>query len=170
MIKPGQTAPSFTLKDASGRAVSLDALVASGPVVLFFYPRDDSPICTREACAFRDAYEDFVAAGATVVGVSSDSEGTHRRFAERQRLPFVLLSDPDGATRKAYGVRPTLGLLAGRVTFVIDGSGIVQLAFSAQLQAAGHVEQALEAVRRMTEKAADSTLSAAKTSGGSPAR
>ena len=152
-IEPGQAAPPFTLNDASGRPVSLDVLRATGPVVVFFYPRDDSPICTREACAFRDAYEDFVAAGATVVGVSSDSEGAHRRFAERRRLPFVLLSDPDGATRKAYGVRPTLGLVAGRVTFVIDGAGIVRLAFSAQFQSAGHVEQALEAVRRMTAKA-----------------
>ncbi len=127
----------------------MDALRATGPVVLFFYPRDESPICTLEACAFRDAYEDFVAAGATVVGVSSDSEDSHRAFAEHRRLPFVLLSDIGGATRKAYGVGRTLGLLDGRVTFVIDGGGTVRMAFSAQLLAGAHVEQALEVVRRL---------------------
>ncbi len=152
MIATGQKAPTFTLKDGSGRVCSLEALGGSGPVVLFFYPRDESPICTREACAFRDAYEDFVAAGATVVGVSSDSVEAHRRFAEHQRLPFTLLSDPDGKTRKAYDVQPTLGLIAGRATFVIDGTGIVRLAFSSQFQAVGHMEQALQTVRKLSGK------------------
>src|SRR5277367_6068771 len=154
MIEPGQTAPSFTLKDSSGHEWTLHALRSAGPVVLFFYPRDDSPVCTREACAFRDAYQDFVDVGARVVGVSSDSEESHRAFAERRRLPFVLLSDPGGVTRKAYGVGRTLGLVDGRVTFVIDADGIVRMAFSAQLQSVAHMEQALEAVRRL--KAAQS--------------
>ncbi len=118
-------------------------------MVLFFYPRDESPVCTREACAFRDAYQDFLDVGARVVGVSSDSEDSHRAFAERRRLPFLLLSDPGGRTRKAYGVARTLGLLDGRVTFVIDAEGIVQVAFSAQLQSVAHMEQALESVRRL---------------------
>ena len=149
MIEPGQAAPPFTLKDANGRSWTLDALRAQGPLVVFFYPRDDSPICTKEACAFRDAYQDFVDAGATVVGVSSDSEEAHRGFAKRQRLPFVLLSDPDGTARTLYGVSRTLGLVPGRVTFVIDKSGIVRMAFSAQFQAVGHMEQALAAVRQL---------------------
>ena len=158
MLEPGQPAPAFTLKDSNKRAWSLDSLRAAGPVVVFFYPRDDSPICTREACAFRDAYEDFVAAGATVVGVSSDSEETHRDFAARRRLPFVLLSDTDGEAQKAFGVSRTLGLVPGRATFVIDKAGIVQMAFSAQFQAAGHMEQALAAVRQLA-KGATSTPS-----------
>jgi len=149
MVQPGQPAPRFTLKDSSGREWTLDALRASGPLVLFFYPRDDSPVCTREACAFRDAYQDFLEVGARVVGVSSDSEDSHRAFAERRRLPYVLLSDPGGETRKAYGVGRTLGLLEGRVTFVIDTEGIVRMAFSAQLQSVAHMEQALESVRRL---------------------
>ena len=83
MIQEGQPAPSFTLKDASGKAWSLDTLRASGPVVLFFYPRDESPICTREVCSFRDAHQDFDEAGATVVGVSSDGEASHEAFARK---------------------------------------------------------------------------------------
>jgi thioredoxin-dependent peroxiredoxin len=149
VIKAGQAAPPFTLRDAAQRSWSLEALHAQGPLVLFFYPRDDSPICTREACAFRDAFQDFVDAGAQVAGVSSDSEEAHRGFAQRHRLPFVLLSDPDGAVRKLYGVSHTLGLVPGRVTFVIDKAGIVRLAFSAQFQAEGHMEQALVAVRQL---------------------
>ncbi len=149
MVQPGTAAPAFSLKDSKGRVWTLDALRASGPVVLFFYPRDESPICTLEACAFRDAYEDFVAAGASVAGISSDSEDSHRAFAENRRLPFALLSDPGGTTRKAYGVGRTLGLLDGRVTFVIDAGGTVRMAFSAQLLAGAHVEQALEVVRRL---------------------
>jgi thioredoxin-dependent peroxiredoxin len=149
VIEAGQAAPPFTLKDAAEKTWTLDALHANGPLVLFFYPRDDSPICTREVCAFRDAFQDFVDAGATVAGVSSDSGETHRGFAQRQRLPFVLLSDRDGAVRKLYGVSHTMGLVPGRVTFVIDKAGIVRLAFSAQFQAAGHMEQALAAVRQL---------------------
>jgi thioredoxin-dependent peroxiredoxin len=154
MIQSGTAAPAFSLRDSTGRVWTLDALRATGPVVLFFYPRDESPICTMEACAFRDAYEDFVAAGASVVGISSDSEDSHRAFAEHRRLPFVLLSDPRGATRKAYGVGRTMGLLDGRVTFVIDGGGTVRMAFSAQLLAGAHVAQALEVVQRLKADAA----------------
>ena len=149
MIQPGTAAPAFTLKDSKGGVVTLDALRAKGPAVVFFYPRDESPVCTKEACAFRDAYEDFLAAGASVVGVSSDSEDSHRAFAEHRRLPFPLLSDPGGATRKAYGVGRTLGLVEGRATFVIDTAGTVRMAFSSQLQAGAHVEQALEVVRQL---------------------
>jgi thioredoxin-dependent peroxiredoxin len=149
VIDPGQAAPNFALRDASQRSWSLEALRANGPVVVFFYPRDDSPVCTREVCAFRDAFQDFVDAGATVVGVSSDSAESHQGFAARQRLPFVLLSDPDGAVRKLYGVPSTLGLVPGRVTFVIDKAGIVRMAFSAQFQAMGHMEKALAAVRQL---------------------
>jgi peroxiredoxin Q/BCP len=147
MIQEGQSAPPFTLKDASGKPWSLEALRASGPVVLFFYPRDESPICTREACAFRDAHQDFDQAGATVVGISSDGEGAHEAFARKQRLNYLLLSDPGGKVRQAYGIPKTLGVLDGRATFVIDRSGMVRMAYSAQLVAEGHTRRALETVR-----------------------
>jgi thioredoxin-dependent peroxiredoxin len=149
MIQPGQPAPAFTLKDASGRPWSLDALRASGPVVLFFYPRDESPICTREVCAFRDAHQDFAEVGATVVGISSDGEAAHAAFARKQSLNYLLLSDPGGKVRQAYGIPKTLGVLDGRATFVIDPAGIVRMAYSAQLEAEGHTRRALEVVRSL---------------------
>ena len=149
MIQAGQQAPPFTLQDSTGKGWSLDALRTSGPVVLFFYPRDESPICTREVCSFRDAHQDFVDAGATVVGVSSDSQESHAAFAKRRALPYVLLSDPGGKVRKAFGIPRTLGLVDGRATFVIDRGGVVRLAHSAALEAEGHMEQALTVVRRL---------------------
>ena len=149
MIHSGQQAPSFTLQDSTGKSWSLDALRAKGPVVLFFYPRDESPICTREVCSFRDAHQDFVDTGATVVGVSSDSEESHAEFARKRRLPYLLLSDPGGQVRKAFGIARTLGLVDGRATFVIDRNGVVRLAHAAQLEAEGHMQQALGVVRQL---------------------
>jgi peroxiredoxin Q/BCP len=134
---------------ASGERVELADLFRERPVVLFFYPKDNSAVCTREACAFRDAYEDFVAAGATVVGISSDSAESHRQFAERHRLPFLLATDADGAVRRAFGVTKTLGIIPGRVTFVIDRQGIVRHAFRGQFAADRHVREALDAVRAL---------------------
>lgn len=105
------------------------------PVVVYFYPKDDTPGCTAEACAFRDQYQDFTQAGAEVIGISSDGPESHAHFAGKHRLPFVLLSDQGGAVRKAYGVSAMLGLLPGRVTFVLDKSGTIRHMFSSQLRA-----------------------------------
>ena len=146
-VKPGDRAPDFSLPDASGRMVGLADFRGKKPVVLYFYPKDDTPGCTKEACSFRDQYEDFTTAGAEVMGVSSDSGESHRKFAEKYRLPFTLLSDRDGQVRKRYGVPATLGLLPGRVTFVIDKDGVVRHVFNSQLQATRHVEESLEALR-----------------------
>jgi peroxiredoxin Q/BCP len=145
-VRVGDRAPEFSLEDAEGKTVRLADLRGS-PVVLYFYPKDDTPGCTKEACTFRDQYEDFQEAGARVIGVSSDSRASHRRFAERYRLPFTLLSDRGGKVRKLFGVPATLGLLPGRVTFVIDGEGIVRHVFNSQLDATRHVREALAALR-----------------------
>ena len=112
-------------------------------VVLFFYPKDNTPGCTMEACTFRDSHEAFREAGAEVIGISSDSADSHRRFAERYRLPFVLLSDAGGSVRARYGVSRTLGLFPGRVTYLIDRDGIVRHIFSSQFQPWRHVPEAL---------------------------
>jgi len=149
MIHEGQRAPPFTLQDAAGKAWSLDGLRAGGPVVLFFYPRDESAICTREVCAFRDAHQDFAETGAAVVGISSDGQAAHAAFARKQQLNYLLLSDPGGAVRKAYGIPRTLGLVDGRATFVIDRAGVVRMAYAAQLVAEGHTTRALETVRAL---------------------
>ena len=146
-VAAGAQAPDFELADAGGRKVRLSEFRGRKAVVLYFYPKDDTPGCTREACSFRDHYEDFVAAGAEVIGVSSDDGASHERFAKKHRLPFTLLSDEDGAVRKRYGVPATLGLLPGRVTFVIDAQGVVRHVFNSQLAASRHVEEALRTLR-----------------------
>ncbi len=148
-IRVGDPAPDFTLDTQAGTPVTLSSYQGSKVVVLFFYPRDDSPGCTREACSFRDSFSDFVDAGAEVIGVSSDSVASHGRFADKHRLPFQLAADPDGKVRAAYGVQATLGILPGRVTFVIGADGVVRHVFSSQMQVGKHVEQALAVVREL---------------------
>jgi thioredoxin-dependent peroxiredoxin len=145
----GDVAPAVTLTLHDGQSVALGDLVREHVVVLFFYPKDNTAICTKEACSFRDAYEDFVAAGATVVGVSGDSAESHEQFATQHRMPFLLATDADGSLRRVFGVPKTLGLLPGRVTYVIDRQGIVRHVFSGQFAADRHVREALEAVRKL---------------------
>lgn len=145
----GERAPDFTLEDQHGNRVSLEDFRGKQAVVLFFYPKDETPICTKEACGFRDAYEDFSEAGAAVVGVSSDSSASHLAFAEHHRLPFVLLADDNGELRTSFRVPKTLGLMPGRVTYVIDRDGIVRHVFSSQLSAQRHVREALAVVAEL---------------------
>lgn len=145
----GDQAPVFTATLQDGSTFDAAALLGKRPLVLFFYPKDNTPVCTREACGFRDAYEQFQALGAEVVGVSSDSPASHRAFAARHRLPFPIISDPDRALRKLFGVPNPLGFLPGRVTFVIDKAGIVRLAFSALLVSDDHVKKALATVAEL---------------------
>jgi peroxiredoxin Q/BCP len=146
----GDPAPEFTLPTQTGDQVSLHDLLEQGVVVLFFYPKDDTYGCTREACAFRDAYDVFTEAGARVVGVSSDSVDSHDSFARKHSLPFTLLADAGGELRRRYGVPTTLGFLAGRVTYVIDRQGVIRHMFSSQTQLNGHVQGALAVVRELT--------------------
>jgi peroxiredoxin Q/BCP len=146
----GDTAPDFTLPSQSGEEVSLrDFVGKKKAVVLYFYPKDDTPGCTREACSFREEHERFGDLEAEVVGVSSDSVRSHQRFVEKHGLPFVLLSDEGGEVRNLYGVPNTLGLFPGRVTYVIDEEGVVRHVFSSQLGVTRHVEQALEALEEI---------------------
>lgn len=152
-IAVGDVAPDFTLDTQDGTPVTLSGYRGDKVVVLFFYPKDDSYGCTREACAFRDAFEDFVEAGAEVVGISSGSVASHEQFATRHKLPFRLVADPGGQVRKEFGVPGTLGLWPGRVTYVIDREGVVRHVFSSQTQFGGHVERALEMVRTLAQPA-----------------
>ncbi|MDY0170522.1 MAG: peroxiredoxin [Thermoguttaceae bacterium] len=148
-IHVGDRAPEFSVTAHTGEPIRLSDFRNDKVVVLFFYPRDGTPVCTKEACAFRDHYEQFVEAGAQVIGVSSSSEGSHQTFAALHSLPFPLISDRDGSLRKAFGVPKTLGFLPGRVTYVIDQQGIVRMAFSAQMTADRHVTEALDMVRQL---------------------
>ncbi len=144
----GEKAPDFSLEDQHGKRVSLADFRGKQAVVLFFYPKDETPICTKEACSFRDAYQDFTDAGAVVIGVSSDSASSHLAFADNHRLPFLLLAD-DGELRSSFKVRKTLGLMPGRATYVIDREGIVRHVFSSQFSAQRHVAEALGVVNEL---------------------
>lgn len=147
----GQPAPDFTLPGPGGAPVSLADLLNKGAVVLYFYPKDQTPGCTMEACAFRDAIDAFGSAGAQVVGISRDDETSHARFAAKHKLPFLLLSDTTGEIHARYGVTKKLGLIPGRTTFVIDRDGIVQLVFSSMIRMRAHVDESLAIVRRLRE-------------------
>ena len=143
-VRVGDIAPDFALPSQSGELVRLHDFIGKRAVVLFFYPKDYTAGCTAEACAFRDSYEIFQRAGAEVIGISSDSVGLHRRFAASYQLPFTLLSDRGGMVRRLYGAQSMLGLVPGRVTYIIDRQGIVRHVFSALFEGKRHVAEALK--------------------------
>jgi len=154
-VKVGSVAPDFTLPSQAGEMVSLEDFFGRKPVVLFFYPKDDSPGCTREVCVFRDNFEEFGKLDAEVIGISSDSVESHKRFAVEHDLSFTLLSDEGGNIRRLYGVPKTFGLFPGRVTYVIDREGVVRHVFASQLSVERHVQEALAALRSDVSKADD---------------
>jgi len=151
-VKEGDRAPDFTLPSLSGDPVSLESLLGKKIIVLYFYPKDDTPGCTAEACSFRDSYEVFQEAGAEVIGISSDSEKSHQQFANKYNLPFILLSDLGGVVRQFYGVPSTFGLLPGRVTYIIDKKGIVRHIFSSQFAPQMHVAEALKVLKTLNDE------------------
>ena len=147
LLEVGDKMPDVSLTGADGKPVRLRELVKERGLVVYFYPKDDTPGCTIESCNFRDQYEDFVSAGADVVGISADPPESHGRFAAKHRLPFQLLSDGSGEGRAAFGVKSMLGFLPGRVTFVFDKDGVVRYVFDSQLRVNAHVEHALRVVQ-----------------------
>ena len=136
-LSSGDRAPQIALTDQNGVERRSDQL-AGKALVLFFYPKDDTPGCTMEACAFRDSYADLQALGAEVWGVSGDDAGSHQRFASRHNLPYPLLVDRGNQLRKALGVPAVLGLLPGRVTYVVDGEGVIRHVFNNLLDGPAH--------------------------------
>ena len=148
-IQAGDKAPDFTLPSQAGEPVRLSDRLGEHSVVLYFYPKDETSGCTAEACAFRDSYEVFGEAGAEVIGVSSDSVDKHAGFASKHELPFTLLSDKGGHVRKTYGVPGVLGVIPGRVTYVIDRAGVVRQVFSSMTNIDGHVNDALRMVKEL---------------------
>ncbi|MBV9080873.1 MAG: peroxiredoxin [Elusimicrobia bacterium] len=141
-IQVGDVAPDFELPSQTGQPVRLSSF-RGRTVVLYFYPKDDTYGCIAESCDFRDHHSDFTGSNAEIIGISSDAPASHARFAEKYKLPFLLLSDEDSAVRDLYGVPSTLGLIPGRVTFVIDPQGVVRSVFNSQFQPHSHVAQAL---------------------------
>jgi peroxiredoxin Q/BCP len=153
-IKVGDKAPDFTLPSQIGDNVTLSEFFGKKNIVLYFYPKDESPGCTKEACRFRDSYEELTSLGAEVIGVSGQSVESHKSFATHYGLPFILLSDVDNVVRKLYGVPSTMGVLPGRVTYIIDKKGIVRSIFSSQTQAERHVEEAKKTLKQLEQTAA----------------
>lgn len=145
-------APAATFLKSDGSKVSLAELIGEKTIVLYFYPKDRTTGCTAEACSFRDQYEDFKTAGAEVIGVSADDGASHEDFKGRYKLPFTLLTDVNGEAAKALGVKKVLGMLPGRVTFVIDRKGQVVHRFESMMRATRHVDEALQIVKTL-EKA-----------------
>jgi thioredoxin-dependent peroxiredoxin len=153
MLKAGDQAPAFALASDDGQTIRLTDLKGR-PVVLYFYPKDDTPGCTKEACSFRDAWSEIQTTGAVVLGVSPDDATSHEKFRAKYRLPFPLLSDPDHAVAEAYGAwgeksmygRKYQGIL--RTTFLIDGAGVVRRVFE-KVRPEGHAEEVLAAVQQL---------------------
>jgi len=148
-VNVGDKAPDFELSDQAGKSVRLRDLLANGIVVLYFYPKDNTYGCIAESSAFRDNHDEFVNHRAQIVGISSDSPESHVGFAAKYSLPFTLLSDPQNKVRKRYGVAPTMGLIPGRVTFVIDEAGVVRHKFNSQFNPLSHVDQSLSTVKTL---------------------
>jgi peroxiredoxin Q/BCP len=148
-IQAGDKAPDFTLPSQAGEPVRLSDRFGEHVVVLYFYPKDETRGCTAEACAFRDSHEVFAEAGAEVIGVSSDSVDKHAGFADHHQLPFTLLSDSGGQVRKRYAVPAVLGMLPGRVTYVIDRTGTVRHTFGSMTNIGRHIDEALTVVKKL---------------------
>jgi peroxiredoxin Q/BCP len=148
-LQTGAAAPDFRLQDQNGVWRTLADLTATGPLVLYFYPRDETPGCTAQACKFRDDFAAFSDLGATVAGISDDPVDVHKAFAEHHRLPFLLLADIGNVVHRAFGIEARFGFLRGRVTFVIDQKQKIALTFDSHLRPTAHIGEALTVVQRL---------------------
>lgn len=148
MLKKGDAIPEVELADQQGQPISLHSFKGKSALVIYFYPKDNTAVCTAQACGFRDHYEDFQKLGATVIGISKDSVNSHKNVSEKRKLPFSLLSDPKGKALKAFGVPTYLfGLMPGRVTFIVDKQGIIKHTFRADFKADVHIQESLNILR-----------------------
>jgi peroxiredoxin Q/BCP len=144
MLRPGTPAPDIVLNDQRGEPFTLSHAWRSGKVVLFFYPKADTPVCTKEACAFRDAFADLKAKDVTIVGISRDGSEAQQAFAQKWNLPFTLLADVEGRAHAAYKASGLFGIIPGRITYLIDRGGTILNSYSALFGSDAHVQNALE--------------------------
>lgn len=146
-LKIGDKLPDFKAIDSNGNVFNSQDYLGKS-LVIYFYPKDETRVCTEQACSFRDSYEEFKDLGAEVIGISSDSDKSHQKFASKYQLPFILLSDNDKKLRKLFGVPNDLfGLIPGRVTYVVNKNGIVEMVFNS-MSGKIHIEKALEILRK----------------------
>jgi peroxiredoxin Q/BCP len=148
-VNAGEKAPDISLPNQDGQIVSLSDYYKKNNIVLFFYPKDFSPGCTTQACHFRDNYEDFTDLGAEVIGISSDSVESHKKFLDEYLLPFQLLSDEGGRVRKGYGSTKGFGHLPGRYTFIIDKEGVIRHIFTSETDMKKHIDEALRVLTQI---------------------
>lgn len=149
MLRKGESIPHLRLEDQDGKMVSFSDLIGK-PLVIYFYPKDNTKVCTAQACGFRDHYEQFQEAGAEVIGISGDSVESHKKVTNHRKLPFLLLSDPKKEALKAFKVPSALfGLIPGRVTFVINKDGKVAHTFRADFNADKHIKEALKVLKSL---------------------
>ena len=148
-LQIGDKIPKFSAKDSDGKIFNSTSIIGEKPVVFYFYPKDNTPGCTAQACSFRDQYQDFKDMGAEVIGISSDTVSSHQKFINQYKLPFILLSDNDKKIRTLFGVKPDLfGLIPGRVTYIVDKNGIIQFIFNS-MNAKNHIPEALKRIKKL---------------------
>lgn len=151
-LEIGDTIPAFTLKDQNNNDFDIESYRGKKPMVIYFYPKDDTPGCTKEACSFRDEFEVFSDLNVEVIGISSDNVASHKKFAKKYHLPFTLLADTKKEVRKLFGVpNGLLGLLPGRVTYVINKNGIIEHIFDNQFNAEKHITESLAILKEIKE-------------------
>ncbi len=147
-LKVGDPVPSFTLPDQNGKPFNVGDYIGKKILVIYFYPKDESPVCTKEACAFRDKYEDFTQKGALVIGINSGTVESHKAFLEHYHLPFLLLSDTGNKVLEQFGVKSAF-FMTGRETFVIDLGGKVAFTYNSMLKGTRHMEETLAFIEKM---------------------
>ena len=148
-LKVGDNVPSFELKDQNGELFQVSSVIGQKNLVIYFYPKDNSPICTKQACSFRDQYHVFKQKDAIVIGISGQSTESHKDFANENRLNFILLSDKDNSVRKLFGVPSTAGVIPGRVTYIVNKKGEIVYIFNSQFDGEKHVEEALKILNKL---------------------
>lgn len=148
-LKVGDKVPSFKVVNTTGEEFDSTKIIGVKPVVLYFYPKDDTRVCTEQACSFRDQYQDFKDLGAEIIGVSGDGVSSHKKFSSKYKLPFILLSDSTKMLRKLFGVPSDLfGLIPGRVTYIIDKNGIIVFIFNS-MSGKIHISKTLAFLKKM---------------------
>jgi thioredoxin-dependent peroxiredoxin len=147
-MHPGDPVPVFSLKDQNDSLFNMADYIGKKILVIYFYPKDESSVCTKEACSFRDGYSDFTKAGAVVIGINSGSVESHKNFVQNHQLPFILLSDPDNKVLKMFGVKKKF-FISGRETFVVDKTGKIVFTYDSFTNGPAHEKQALEFIKTM---------------------
>jgi len=149
-IKIGDKCPYFSLLDQNGEMVAIKEIIGEKNIVIYFYPKDNTWGCTKQACSFRDSFQDFIDLGCEVIGISTDSVDSHKMFSTKYNLNFKILSDVDDEVREKFGVPKSLfGIIKGRVTYIIDKKGNVVWKFNSQLNAEGHISKSIEVLKEL---------------------